>query len=487
MRSSKLIITLFILVSVFTGCTAIHNTIAPPVMTHEAEVLNFKPPVPERWSLSNGLQIIYLKDDELPVVRGSLLLKGGALWAEQYPPGTTSAMGELMRSGGAGRYGSDALDRELEKLAASVSSSFSKEFGVVSFSCLTSDIDRVIPIFAGVVRSPHFEPQKLALWKSQSLEGIRRRIEDPTTVASVAFTELVYGDSAYGKITRSTDISRINRQNISQLYRYLVRPDEAILVVTGAVEKEEVARLIQEEFGSWTARGSKLPPAPPIKEPASPGIYFIELPFKQASVEIGHQGVRRFTEDYPAIDVFNEAFGSGGFGSRLMQRVRTELGLSYGIYGAIAPGVVRGINYLFLQTKGESVGPAIRESIEVLKNLQSQPLSARELSEKKSAIQQSYVFNFSSSDAIAARGAQQELLRYPAQYDETYLPAIEAVSAEDVMRVAKERWQIDEFLIVVVGDARARASLEQEVRREGSPIYGGAIMERRFDESIVRQ
>lgn len=487
MRSSQLTIAWFMVVSFFTGCAAIQNTIAPPVLTHEAEVLNFKPPVPERWSLSNGLQVIFLRDDELPVVRGSLLIKGGALWAEQYPPGTTSAMGELMRSGGAGRYGSDSLDRELEKLAASVSSSFSKEFGAVSFSCLASDVERVISIFASVVRRPHFEQQKLALWKSQALEGIRRRVEDPTTVASVAFTELVYGDSAYGKITRSTDVSRISRQNISQLYRYLVRPDEAILVVTGAVDKEELARLIQEQFGSWVARGSVLPPAPPVKESAVAGIYFIELPFKQASVEVGHQGVERFTEDYPAIDVFNEAFGSGGFGSRLMQRVRTELGLSYGIYGAIAPGVVRGINYLFLQTKGDSVGPAIRESIEVLKNLQSEPLSPRELSEKKSAIEQSYVFNFSSSDAIAGRTAQQELLRYPERYDETYLPAIEAVSAEDVLRVAKERWQLNDFLVVVVGDAQARASLEREIRREGSPIAGRAIIELRFDESIVRQ
>jgi zinc protease len=487
MTSSKLISAFFAVVSVLTGCTAIQNTIAPPVMTHEAEVLNFKPPVPERWSLSNGLRVIYLKDDELPVVRGSLLLKGGALWAEQYPPGTTSAMGELMRSGGAGRYGSDALDRELEKLAASVSSSFSKEFGSISFSCLSSDIERVISIFASVVRKPHFESQKLALWKSQALEGIRRRVEDPTTVASVAFTELVYGDSAYGKITRSTDISRISRQNISQLYRYLVRPDEAILVVTGAVDKEEIARLIQQEFGSWVARGSKLPPPPPVKGSTEAGIYFIELPFKQASVEVGHQGVGRFTEDYPAIDVFNEAFGSGGFGSRLMQRVRTELGLSYGIYGAIAPGVVRGINYLFLQTKGDSVGPAIRESIEVLKSLQAEPLSPRELSEKKSAIEQSYVFNFSSSDAIAGRGAQQELLHYPERYDETYLPAIEAVTADDVLRVAKQRWQIEEFLVVVVGNAQARASLEKEVLKEDSPIFEKNIIELRFDESIVRQ
>ena len=97
------------------------------------------------------------------------------------------------------------------------------------------------------------------------------------------------------------------------------------------------------------------------------------------------------------------------------------------------------------------------------------------------------MFNFSSSDAIAGRGAQQELLHYPERYDETYLPAIEAVTADDVLRVAKQRWQIEEFLVVVVGNAQARASLEKEVLKEDSPIFEKNIIELRFDESIVRQ
>lgn len=487
MRVIRTLFLLAVVVNTVVGCATIKNTIAPPVMTREDEVINFKPPIPERWTLSNGLQVIYLKDDELPVVRGSLLMRGGSLWAQEYPPGTTSAMGDLMRAGGAGHYGADALDKELEKLAASVSSSFSKEFGAVSFSCLSTDFERVLRIFANVVRRPHFESQKLALWKGQALEGIRRRIEDPATVASVAFTELVYGNSPYGTITLSKDIQGIGRPQLIALHKYLVRPDEALLVITGAIEREELSRLIEKRFGGWKPRGAHLSEAPAVGQQAAPGVYFVELPFKQASVEMGHQGVARFTEDYPAIDVFNEAFGSGGFGSRLMQRVRTELGLSYGIYGAVAPGVVRGMNYIFLQTKGSSVGPAIGESVEVLRVLQSSPLSAKELIEKKSAIEQSYVFNFSSSDAIAGRVARQELLRYPENYDETYLRLIANVDERAVQEVATKRWELDNLVTVVVGDKSALRSLEQESAKENSPLFGRSIIKLSFSESIVRQ
>jgi zinc protease len=487
MRIINRLLSFVVVLNVMVGCATIKNTIAPPVMTREDEVLNFKPPIPERWTLPNGLQVVYLKDDELPVVRGSLLMRGGSLWAGQYPPGTTSAMGDLMRGGGSGIYSADVLDKELEKLAASVSSSFSKEFGAVSFSCLASDVKRVFRIFSDVVRKPHFEEHKLALWKGQALEGIRRRVEDPTTVASVAFTELVYGNSPYGTITLSKDIRRIGRAELVRLHNHLVRPDEALLVITGAIEREAVVELVENRFKDWGARGKTLPEAPELGEQAPAGIYFIELPFKQASVEMGHQGVARFTEDYPAIDVFNEAFGSGGFGSRLMQRVRTELGLSYGIYGAISPGIVRGVNYVFLQTKGASVGPAIRESVKVLNVLQNQPLSAKELLEKKSAIEQSYVFNFSSSDAIAGRLARQELLRYPATYDETYLQLIADVDSDAVQSVAKGRWRVDELVTVVVGDEAARVSLEQETKVEDSPLFGINIIKLGFIESIVRQ
>ncbi|MFO0006354.1 MAG: insulinase family protein, partial [bacterium] len=120
---------------------------------------------------------MYLKDSELPVAQGQLIIRGGALWANQYPLGTTSAMGDVMRTGGAGDLSADALERELEKLAAGVSSSFSTEFGSISFSCLTSDLERVFKLFADVALRPRFEQDKLNLWKGQSLEGIRRRVE----------------------------------------------------------------------------------------------------------------------------------------------------------------------------------------------------------------------------------------------------------------------------------------------------------------------
>jgi zinc protease len=427
--------------------------------------------------------VIFLQDNELPLVRGKLLIRGGSLWASEYPVGTTSAMGDGMRSGGAGELSADELDKELEKLAAGVSSSFSAEYGGVSFSCLASDIDRVFPIFSDVVLRPRFEKDRLALWKGQSLEGIRRRVEDPSTVAGLAFLQLVYGDSAYGKVSRSRDISLISQTDLFNLHRHLVRPDGAYLVVTGQISQSKVVELAQQFLGGWTPRGEPLPPPPPVPQEPKPGIYFITLPFAQASVKFGQLGVARFTPDYPAIDVFNEVFGSGGFGSRLMKRVRTELGLSYGVYGGISPGRVRGTNYVFVQTKAASTGSAIDESIAVLEDLQRQVPTDEELDEKKLAITNSYVFNFNSKDEVASRVASQELLEYPVDYDKTYLAKINSVQPADVTSVAAARWDPTKLVVVVVGNQQALAALEQERGKPGSRLSGFDLHKLGFDET----
>jgi zinc protease len=201
-------------------------------------------------------------------------------------------------------------------------------------------------------------------------------------------------------------------------------------------------------------------------------------------VKAGHLGVPRLTPDYPAIDLFNEVFGSGGFGSRLMKRVRTELGLSYGIYGGIAPAVVQGTNYIFLQTKAESTGLALDEAIGVLEKLQRDAPAQEELSEKRLAIENSYVFNFASVGDIAGRLARQELLGYPSDYDATYLAKVAAVTPADISKVAVERWKPNKLVAVIVGNDAAYAALERERSKPNSRLGSVAIKKLEFREAL---
>ena len=478
---------LVLVMAALGGCSRSLTDVSSGDLERAREVSSFQPLQPERWELSNGLTVLYLKDDELPIVTGKLFIRGGSLWAPEFPTGSVSAMGEQMRQGGAGKYSADQLDVELEKLAASVTSSMSTEFGSVGFAALSSDLDKVFPIFADVVLHPRFEEGRLLLWKGQSIESIRRRKEDPATVASVAFQQIVYGPTPYGKVAVERDVVAISQQGLRDLHQKFIRPDGAILVVTGRVDRQQVEQLVQKYFGSWRQRGSRLPAAPPVNYQPKPGVYFITLPFSQASVKLGQLGLPRLTPDYPQIDIFNEVFGASGFGSRLMARVRTDLGLSYGIYGGISPAVVKGTNYVFLQTKAESVYPAIEESVAVLTGLQTAPPGQDEVREKKSAIRNSFVFKFDSPSEIAGRQASLELLDYPSDYDETYLPKIEAVEPAEVSAVARSRWDPSQFVIVVVGNEKAYESLTEAMKSGSGPLGSFELHKRGFDSAILGQ
>jgi predicted Zn-dependent peptidase len=479
----RTLITLVLVGSI--GCSLGTGSTDREALSRADEVARFKPIQPEEWRLENGLRVVYLKDDELPLVKGRLFIRGGSLWGPASPVGAMGAMGDQMRQGGAGSRSADMLDQELEELAATVSSSFSTEFGGVSFSSLASDLDKVFPIFADVTLRPRFEGDRLALWKGQSLESIRRRKEDPSTVASIAFTQLLYGDSPYGRVSVDRDLRSISRELIVSLHQKFVKPDGGLLVVTGRIERPAVEKLVQEHFGDWKPRGELLPAAPAITLEPKPGIYFIELPFSQASVQMGHLGVPRLTPDYPAIDMFNEVFGTSGFGSRLMQRVRTELGLTYGVYGGISPAVVKGVNYVFLQTKADSVAPAIQESIGVLSKMQTAPPTDEEMEEKRTAIQNSFVLNFDSIDDIAVRNARLKLLDYPADYDQTYLAKVEGVTPASVQEVAQNRWDPSKFVIVVVGNETAYQRLERAMADKNNPLKHLALHKLRFETAIV--
>ena len=139
--------------------------------------VSFEPLAPETWQLHNGLKVLFIEDREVPLVRGTLYLRGGSLWEKQ--PGVVDAMGAQLRQGGAGDLSADQIDRELEKSAAGIGSDFSAENGTISFSCLSADLERIFKIFSDVVLKPRFEESRLLLWKGQTIEAIKRRRDDP--------------------------------------------------------------------------------------------------------------------------------------------------------------------------------------------------------------------------------------------------------------------------------------------------------------------
>jgi zinc protease len=237
-------------------------------------------------------------------------------------------------------------------------------------------------------------------------------------------------------------------------------------------------------FGNWEPSSTELPSPPAINTSVSPGVYFIELPLQQATITVAQRGVPRLTPDYIAIEAFNSFFGSGGFGSRLMKKVRTEGGLAYSVFGSILPAVTQGKNVLFLQTRTDASARALEKALTELKDMQRNAVPEAELNETKSALVDSFVFNFDSPARVMNRKASFELLGYPSDYDERYIPGVEKLTPDDIRSVAQRRWDPSQFVIVVVGNHEAYVGLEELLKNPPELIKGLPLRRAYFDEKF---
>ena len=345
---------------VLGGCTAGHQTSPtgdnrPPLVESARD---FVPQQPQEWKLSNGLTMLFIRDTELPTVNGTLYLRGGSLWEEL--PASVSVMASQLRDGGTLALKPEALDERLEELGASISSTASQENSAVSFFSLASDLDEVMSLVSDVVQRPAFDESRFTLWQARQLDGIKRRTEDPSTVVDLALRELTFGRTGpYGRVIISEDVKKLSVPAMRRAFEKFVRPDDAILAVSGDVDTEHLRALVERNFGGWAARGTPLPPPPAIPAPMPAGIYFIKMPFEQASVSAGQQGISLHTPDEFDIRLLNHLYGDGSFGSLLMQRVRADEGLAYGVAGLIIPAYVRGMNIISVQTRAEAAAKAL--------------------------------------------------------------------------------------------------------------------------------
>ncbi len=480
MRSVKLRL-LFVVALILSACSS--NKL-PDFVTNPQEAVKYDPPKADRWYLSNGIEVVFIPNEEIPVIEGTLYIPQGSLGLPEYSAAVLGAAGVQMRAGGAGNWGPEELDLELEKLSATVGSGIGSEYSSVSFGGLVTDADKILEIAQAVLLAPKFDPERLNLWKRQGIEGIRRRTEDSSTVASLAFGELLFGRSVYGKILVSADIEAVDRVDLLKVHRKIFNPKGAKIALSGALTRDQAATLMERYFGHWHGSATELPAPPPVDFTPQPGIYFIDLPFEQSVILMGEQGVPRLTPDYIAIEAFNDIFGTGGFGSRLFQEIRVQRGLAYSAYGAIAPGVVKGKNAISIQTKTESTVEATAVALGVLKELQAKAVSEEKLAETKRSIENAFVFKFASQSSLVDRYVLLDLLKYPADYDLTYLPKLRALNVGDIQQVAMDRWHPDQLVILVVGKTQAGQLLEAATKDPKSALYGLSFHRKTFKEAL---
>ena len=421
-------------------------------------------PKPREFTLANGIHVFYLEDRELPLITLRGVFRGGDLYEPEEKVGLASLTGQVMRSGGTPNLPGDKLDEELEFLAASVEVGMDDEYANASASCLKKDFKRVLEIYADVLMNPEFPQAKIDLARNQSKEGIRRRWDQPAAVSSTLFAEELFGGTPYGRRTTFQTLNRIQRADLVAFHQRFFAPGNFYLSIVGDISQAEAKTMLEEAFKSWKAREVTIPELPPLAEKSDGTVYYAYRDTPQANVVMGHLGVRRNNPDEQKIEVMNQIFGGGGFTARLMKEIRSNRGLTYGIYGGVSSGKDRGTFRVGSQLKAERCGEALSVVKGIIQDLQTKPVSDEELALAKKGLVNSFVFRFESKRQVAARFMELRLDGYPDDYLDRYIDNIKKVTKADVQEMARKHIHPEKMILVIVGDEK---KLDQPVSAFG--------------------
>ena len=418
------------------------------------ELNDFQKPEVETFTTENGMTFYLVEDHELPLINVNARVRTGGVLNSNNKTGLASITGTVMRSGGTETYPADSLNTLLENRAASIETGIGFTSGNASMDVLKEDFDDLLPVFIDVLTNPVFPEDKIELAKTQQKSSISRRNDNPQQIGIREFQALIYGeDSPYGRTTEYATINNITREDLVNFHDKHFSASNMMVGIVGDFETEEMKQQLRETFGELPAGDESILKFPEIDYKPQSSINFIEKSdVNQSFVMMGHLGGMRDNPDYAKVQVMNRVL-SGGFSGRLMQVVRTEMGLAYSVFGQYGMNsFYPGLFYAGVMTKSSTTAEAIDAIIEQIERLQDEPITKQELQDVKDQILNSSVFEYDSYEEVLSERLSNEYRGLPADAFEQYIEGVKATTIEDVQEVAQEYLTPDNLQILVVGN-----------------------------------
>jgi zinc protease len=409
-----------------------------------------KMPKVEKAELPNGIKLFLVEDAEYPTIDLWAMVRTGSVFEPVGKIGLASITGQVLRTGGTKTKTGDQIDRELDTLAASVSTGVGTTSAYLSVSVLKEDFDKALGILADILTDPAFPEDKIELAKVQQRTIISRRNDNIGNITSREFSKLMYGkDSPYARHAEYATLDAITRQDMINFYNAYFHPNNTYMAVWGDFKSADMINKLKAALGKWTKGKASTEPWPKVSYDFRYTVNFIDKPdVNQSNIMLGHIGGLMNNPDYPALNIMNFILSF----ERMFKRVRTDEGLAYSVWGDYgASYVYPGTFSCGVQTKSQSTVYAIDIMLKELKKITEQEVSDEELAKAKDGYLNSYVFNFESKSQIVNRLMTYAYYGYPLDFSEKLKAGVEKVTKADVLRVAKKYLQPDKVQILVVG------------------------------------
>jgi predicted Zn-dependent peptidase len=423
-----------------------------------------KLPAIQKRQLSNGLSVRIVEMHKVPVAQVNMVLFSGTGDDPSGKFGIASLTAAMLENGAGSRSALEVADA-VDFLGADLGASSLVDASTVRLHVPVARLGNALPIMSDLVERPTFPKDDLERLRQQRLTSLLQARDDPATIASVAFSRILYGPThRYGTMTVGTaqTIKSFTPDDLRGFYASTFRPDNAALIVVGDVNADAALPLFESNFGAWKPQGPAAAQVklPPVTAPAKRMVYLLDKPgAAQSQIRIGSIGVPRSTPDYFPIQVMNTILG-GSFTSRLNNNLREQHGYAYGAGSAFDMRLSAGPFSASAGVQSDKTAESLKEFFNELNGI-LKPVPQDELARAKNYIALRYPGAFETTGDVSRQIENMLVYHLPEDYFATYVQKIQAVSAADVQRVAQKYIQPDRLAVVVVGDLK---SIEAPVR-----------------------
>jgi zinc protease len=455
--------------ALLSGCTA--PSLRPDQIA--TPPLHFAVPRIEFVTLANGIRVYFKEDHELPLLRLTAMVPGGAIDDPAEKVGLASLLARSLRTAGTGSRSAAQIDNDLERLAADFSVSADTYALTLDLSLLASDLPRGLELLQEVLRTPAFEPDRLELARKQMLEAIRRQNDHSQAIASRELMKAIYGDHPLGRTPSEKTVQAIRRADLLAAHQAGFSPDKLWIAVSGDFNRAQVIAELEARFADWPAREQAQRLLPPLVAGNAGVVILGQKDLPQSVIMLGQIGVDKNAPDLHAVRVMNFILGGGGFNSRMMKEIREERGLAYSVYSSFQVGrLLPGPFMAQCETKSSTTIEALQLMLSAMATIREEPVRREELQIAKESLNNSFVFSFSDPHDVVTQAMRLDFYDYPDDYLESYRGKVEALQLADIQQAARDHLQPERLFVVLIGNEQ---SFEAPLTTLGLPLQRLAV------------
>jgi zinc protease len=409
--------------------------------------------------LANGLEVILAESHTIPKFHGELLFRSGNAAVADRFIGLAEMTATVLRSGTQKRA-SRTIEEDLRRIGADLSSHAGSDASAISFSGLSEFAEPLLGLVQELAREASFPEAEFERERRQKLEEVKLQRTQPSFLASERLRKVLFGAHPYAHVAPTeAQVAAYRLDDLHTVYRELYTPENALLLLVGDFETQEMRKTIETVFCPWSGKKPEAKTFPAPANPRGRRVYLVHMPGAvQTQILAGCHAITRKHSDWIKLGVTNCLYG-GAFNSRLVMNIREDKGYTYSPRSGLTPLRQHGFFSVSAAVRNDVVAASLTEIFYELNKLRSLPVPAAELADAQNYLSGVFSLGLATQDGLLTQFSTVAEHELPDDYLETYRAKVRTVTSDELLATARKYLDSANMQIVLAGD---RSQIESQ-------------------------